>query len=350
MKVNPTLTVLALTLSVAAAQTAGAQTTRLTLEGAVTRALASGPDVTTARANLRKAQANVRAVRSDPTSIITTLTQAEQDNAAAAVTLDGTKLNVAQTVIAQYLAAYEASGRIDLNAAQVALDTRNLQIARARLAAKVATALDVNRAQTSLNSNRQELADAQAQFPVLKAQLARTLGLPTGTDLALADPPAPPKLGSSLATLQAGLEKRLPSLSQAANGLSFAALQVRLADNDYTPARTLEDAQVAQANAQRSLDDATKAAGTGVRDAYRAVQNAQEQVDIARQQLANAQTTLAQTRARLKAGTAAAVEVQQAEVQAQQAAFGVTQAQGGLWRALAALGVASGVDVTGLAK
>lgn len=341
---------LALGLSTTLGHAAAQDATNLTLQGAVTRALASGPDVTTARANLQKAQANLRAVRADPTSIITTLTQAEQDNAAAAVTLDGTKLNVAQTVISQYLAAYEAGGRIALNSAQVALDKRNLQIAQARLAARVATQLDVNRASTSLNSDTQALTDAQAQLPVLKAGLARTLGLPTGTALTLADPPAPPKLDVSLATLQAGLEKRLPSLSQAASGLSFAALQVRLADNDYTPARTLEDARTAQANAQRSLDDAVKAASTGVRDAYRAVQNAQEQVDIARQQSTNAQTTLTQARARLKAGTAAAVEVQQAEVQAQQASFAVTQAQGGLWRALAALGAASGVDVTGLAK
>ncbi|CAM4334824.1 TolC family protein [Deinococcus marmoris] len=341
---------LALGLTTTSGHAAAQDAAKLTLSSAVSRAIASGPDVTTARANLQKAQANLRAVRADPTSIITTLTQAEQDNAAAGVTLAGTKLNVAQTVIGQYLAAYEAGGRIDLNSAQVALDRRNLQIAQARLAARVATQLDVNRAQTSLNSDTQELADAQAQLPVLKSQLARSLGLPTGTALTLTDPPAPPRLDASLATLQAGLDKRLPSLSQAANGLSLAALQVRLADNDYTPARTLEDARTAQANAQRGLDDAVKAAGTGVRDAYRAVQNAQEGVDIARQQRTNAQTTLSQARARLKAGTAAAVEVQQAEVQAAQSDFAVTQAQGGLWRALAALGAVSGVDVTGLAK
>ncbi|CAM3442336.1 TolC family protein [Deinococcus saxicola] len=352
---TPTTRILSVLLALGLTTTPGhaaAQTdaTKLTLASAVSRALAGGPDVTTARANLQKAQANLRAVRADPTSIITTLTQAEQDNTAAGVTLAGTKLNVAQTVIGQYLAAYEAGGRIELNSAQVALDRRNLQIAQARLAAKVATQLDVNRAATSLNSDTQELADAQAQLPVLKSQLARSLGLPTGTALTLEGPPAPPKLDASLAMLQAGLEKRLPSLSQAAGGLSLAALQVKLADNDYTPTRTLEDARTAQANAQRGLDDAVKAAGTGVRDAYRAVQNAQEGAAIARQQRTNAQTTLSQARARLKAGTAAAVEVQQAEVQAAQADFAVTQASDGLWKALAALGAASGVDVTGLAK
>ncbi|EYB66564.1 hypothetical protein DEIPH_ctg103orf0104 [Deinococcus phoenicis] len=342
---------LPLTLILAlAAPLASAQTVSLTLPDAVSRALASGPDVTTARANLQKAQATLRSAQADPSSIITTLTQAQQGAAAAEATLAGTKLNVAQTVITQYLAAYEADGRITLNQAQVNLDERSLQIARARLQARVATQLDVNRAQTSLNQNRQELSDARAQLPVLEAQLARTLGLNVGTDLRLAAPPTPPKLSVTLATLQSGLEKRLPTLVQAAQGAEFATLQVRIADNDYTPVRTLQDARTALDNARRDLDTAQRGAATGVRDAFRSVQDAQERVNLARQQVTNAQSTLMQAQARLKAGTAAAVDVQQAQVQAQQAAFGVTQAQDNLWRALAALSVASGTDVTGLVR
>lgn len=344
------LPALLLTLGLSLAASASAQAVSLTLESAVTRALASGPDVTTARANLQKAQANLKAVQADPTSIITTLTQAQQDAAAQAVTLDGTKLNIAQTVLGQYVGAFEAAGRVNLNAAQVALDERNLAIARARLQARVATQLDVNRAQTSLNQNRQELADARAQQPVLEAQLARTIGLPAGTDLTLVAPPAPPKPTLTLAGLQSGLEKRLPSLVQAAQGVSFANLQVNLANNDYTPVRTLQDARTSLANAQRSLDDAARASNTQVRDAYRSLSDAQERVDLARQSSANAQTSLTQAQARLKAGTAAAVEVQQAQVQSSQSAFAVIQAQNNLWRALAALSTASGNDVTGLVR
>ncbi|MFC5848986.1 TolC family protein [Deinococcus petrolearius] len=347
MKTRPALALLtALTLSAAQAQTA----LTLTLPSAVARALDSGPDVTTARANLQKAQANLRAVRADPTSIITTLTQAEQGAAAGLAALNAAKLNVAQTVITQYVAASEAAGRVGLNTAQVALDTRNLQIAQARLAARVATALDVSRVQTALNSDRQELADAQAQVPVLRAGLARTLGLPAGTALTLAPLPTPPADNAGVATLQSGLNTRLSALVQAAQGAELAALQVRVANNDYTPARTLQDAQVALANAQRSFDDASRAAATGVRDAARAVTNARQQIGVAQAQARNAQTALAQAQARLRAGTAAAVEVQQAQVQAQQADFGVQQAQGGLWRALAGLGVASGLDQTRLVR
>ncbi|WP_412029997.1 TolC family protein [Deinococcus yunweiensis] len=334
----------------AAAQGSSATAVPLTLAGAVTRALTTGTDITTARANLQKAQATLRAVRADPTSPITTLTQAEQDVAAQGAALDATKLSVTQTVVTQYLTAYETAQSVTLSAAQVALDERQLKIAQARLAARVATALDVSRAQNTLNSDRQDLANAQAQLPVLEASLSRSVNLPAGTNVVLTAPPAPPKLSVTLATLQSGLEKRLPTLVQAQNGAAFAALQVKLADNDYTPTRTLEDARTAAQNAQRSVDDGTRGATTQLRDAYRAAQDAQQRVPLAAEALANARTSLSTAQARLRAGTAAAVDVQAAQLQAQQAALGVTQAQGGVWRALAALGSASGIDLTGLAK
>ncbi|GGL00203.1 TolC family protein [Deinococcus radiotolerans] len=337
--------ILALSAAPAAAQTAP---TSLTLGSAVTRAVTLGVDVTTARANLQKAQANLRAVRADPTSIITTLTQAEQDVAAQTAALNAAKLTAAQSAISGYVQAYEGAQSAALAQAQVALSDRQLKIAQARLAARVATSLDVSRAQNALNGDRQDLASAQASLPVLEATLARTLNLPAGTDLKLSAPGDAPKLSVTLAALQSGLDKRLPALVQAANGVTLAGLQVKLADNDYTPTRTLEDARTALANAQRGLEDGTRAAQTGVRDAYRAAQDAQARVTVARDAAVNAQEALRNAQARLKAGTAAAVEVQQAQLQAQQAALSVQQAVDGVWRALAGLGVAAGQDVTGL--
>ncbi|NTX98828.1 TolC family protein [Deinococcus sp. JMULE3] len=322
--------------------------TALTLGSAVTRAVTQGVDVTTARANLQKAQANLRAVRADPTSLITTLTQAEQDVAAQTASLNAAKLGAAQAAVSGYVQAFEAAQRTALAQAQVSLSERQLKIAQARLAARVATTLDVSRAQNALSSDRQDLASAQASLPVLEASLTRTLNLPAGTDLKLAAPGDAPKLSVTLAALQAGLEKRLPSLVQAAGGVNFAALQVKLADNDYTPARTLEDARTALDNASRALEDGARAAQTGVRDAWRSAQDAQARVAVAQDAAANAQTALRNAQARLKAGTAAAIEVQQAQVQAQQAELSVQQARGGVWRALAALGSAAGQDVTGL--
>ena len=79
---RPALTTLILTLLLSsAAQGAVAQTaaqTALDLPAAVARALSSGPDLSTARANLQKAQANAASVAADPTSLITGKLSAQQ--------------------------------------------------------------------------------------------------------------------------------------------------------------------------------------------------------------------------------------------------------------------------------
>jgi outer membrane protein len=304
--------------------------------------------VSTARANLQKAQANAAAVAADPTSLITGKLSAQQGLATAQLGVQSTRLSVMNTVVGGYLAAYETAQKVNLNAVQVALYTRQLQIAQARARAGTATALDVTKAQNTLNSNVQELADARAQQPILEATLAKTLAV--SGDLKLSPPPRAPVLALSLASLQPGLETRLASVQQAAQALASAQQVVQVSDNDYTPARTLQDARVALANAERSLQDTQKSAQNALRDAYRTAQGAEKQVGIAQAALSANQTTLAQTQARLKAGTAAAVDVQSAQANVQQAQLTLTQAQDALWKSLAALSVSSGQDLTGLVK
>ena len=343
------LSTLALLLTLSLAAQAGAQSTVLDLGGAVTRALSSGPDVSTGRANLQKAQANLKAVVADPTSIITDQLGAQQTLSSASVGLSTTKLTVLQTVITQYLSIYEAELKTSLNTAQVNFYSRSLQIAQARLAARVATALDVTKAQNSLASNQQELADARASRPIAEAQLSKTLGLGK-VALSVKAPPAPPALKDSLASLQTGLDARLGTLVQAENAAALAELQVKVANNDYTPARTLQDAQTALSNAQRELDSARKTANTALNDAYRTALSAREAASISAASLSAQQTTLAKAQAKLRAGTAAAVDVQNAQVQVQAAQVALITAQDNLWKALAALSVAAGKDVTGLAQ
>ena len=343
----PAALLLSLSLLGMAAGRAAAQTT-LDLPAAAARALASGPDISTSRANLQKAQASFAATNADPTSIITSKLSARQGLEGAQLNLLSTKLNVLSSVVSGYVAAYEAALRAELYAAQQTLNTRNLAIAQARQRAGTATALDVTKAQNTLSTTAQDLADARAQLPILEAQLGKTLGL--SGDLKLQPPPRAPGLSVSLASLQAGLESRLSSVQQAAQAVESAQLSVTVSNNDYTPARTLQDAQVALSNAQRSLQDAQKSATNSLRDAYRAAQNAEKQVGIAGASLSAAQTTYAQTQARLRAGTAAAIDVQSAAGNVQQAQLTSVQAQDAVWKALAALSAASGQDLTGLVK
>lgn len=338
----------ALFLALALSPAALAQTA-LDLPGAVARALAGGPDLSTARANLTKASADLKARQNDPSAVITELQPVQQAYASASLALSATKLSVTQTVVSQYTALWEAQQAVSLNSAQAALDEKNLKVAQLKLANKSGTQLDVSKAQNTLATDQQELANARAQLPVLEAQLAKTLGLPAGSALRIAAPPTPPRLQSSLAALQNGLEARLPDVLRASQALESAQLQVKLSDNDYTPRRTLEDARTSAENAQRDLDSARKGVQTNLRDAYRAAQDAQERVTLAAQVLANAKSTLAQLQTRLQNGTAAALDVQSAQVNVQSAQLKLTQAQDGLWKALAALSVAAGVDLSGLA-
>lgn len=342
-------TLLPLTLTLALLSGASAQTV-LDLPGAVARALASGPDVTTARVNLQKAQADVKAKQADPTALVADLTSAQQGLATAQLGLSSTRLTVLQTVVTQYTGLFETQLKVGLNSAQAALDGRNLKVAQAKLAARNGTTLDVSKAQNTLAQDQQELANARAQLPVQEAQLVKTLGLPTGTTISIKAPPAPPRLNLTLASLQSGVEGRLPDVLRASQALETARLQVKLSDNDYTPRRTLDDAKVSADNAQRDLDSARKTAQTNLRDAYRAVQDAVERVRLAGQSLTNQRTTAGQTEARFRSGTAAALEVQTAQVNVQNTQLTLTVAQDTLWKALAALGLASGQDLTGLAS
>lgn len=339
-------TLLALSTLTLSAQATAQQ--NLTLPTAVARATTGGPEVTTARADLRNAEAEVRATRADPSPLVTTLTQVEQAQAAALASLQYTKLTVSQQVISDYLNVYELTQSAQVAETQAALDKRRLEIARARLQTRTGTPLDVSRAEADLNSSRETLSDTRAQLPVARASLARTLGINDISGYTFSAPPQPPKLSTALATLEGGLETRLPSLVQAAQGADFARLQVRISDNDYTPKRTLEDARTTLQNAERSLVTAQRGAQTGLRDAYRAAQAAEQQVALARQNLNNAKTALSQDETRLKAGTVAQIDVEASRLQLRQSELSVQRALAGQWRALAALSVAAGRDVTGL--
>ena len=123
---------------------------------------------------------------------------------------------------------------------------------------------------------------------------------------------------------------------------------MKLADNDFTPARTLQDAKTALANAQRSQDSAQKAAGQTLASTYQAAQNASELLQVALNREAAAQKTYTQDSARLRSGTISAVELQSTQLTLKKAQYSRLQAQNNVTEALAALSVAAGQNLTGI--
>ncbi len=322
----------------------------LTLVQALSQAYRQGPSLQSAQATLQNAILQRTALEADPSTLIVPLTQARQNARLAEVNLEATRLSVMQSVVNAYISLYEAQQNLALFQAQVALNQRNLEVARARLAAGNATALDVARAQTTLDSSRQSLTNAQAQIPVLAAQLATLLGLSDLGNVNIAPPPSPPTLEVNLEALRQGLFQRLPSVLQAQQAVELAELNVKLADNDYTPAVQLNTAKTSLENNQRALQTAQQNALTSLSNAYQAAQSAYKSIALAQANVDNARKVVEQSQAALRAGTISALQLQADQVSLQSAQYSLTQATGNYWKALAAFSVAAGQDSTGLVR
>ncbi len=325
-----------------------AQTAPLDLNAALRQALTRGPDLATSTATLENARADLSAKEADPSTLIVTMTQARNTFALNVAQVNAKRLEVMANVTAAYLNLFEAQENVKLLEAQLALDTRNLEVARAKLAARNGTQLDVSRAESTLASSRQSLADAKAQLPILSNRLEPLLGMNASTNLTVSNPPAFKEIKIDLNALENGLETRLPNVLQAVQSVQLAELNVRLSDNDYTPPATLREARTTLENAKRSLDTTRANAITQLRDAARAVQNALERVRIAAKDLDNAQDAFAQDQARFKSGTISRVQLQSTEVSTLRSRNTYAQATNTYLRTLTQLSTAAGVDQTGM--
>ena len=339
---RPALLAISLTVSVALAQA-------LNLEGAVRQAFAQGPDLASSLATLANAKADLTAKESDPSTLIVPLTQARNTAALNQVQVDAKRLEVMSSVMGAYLNLFEAQENIRVLEAQIALDTRNVEIAKIRLAARNGTQLDVSRSENTLGTSRQSIADARANLPILSNRLEVLLGVSTG-NLTVSAPPAFKEIKFEIAALEANLETRLPSVLQLAQVVSISDLSVKLSDNDYTPPATLRDNKTALENAQRNLATIKKSAVTQLRDAARGTLNALEQVRLRANDRENADEALSQDNLKFKGGTISRLQLQQTEVAALRSRFTYAQATNLYWRSVAGLSVSSGVDQTGLLK
>ncbi|WP_309571586.1 TolC family protein [Deinococcus sp.] len=299
----------------------------------------------TAQANLDKAQAANAAAQADPSTLVAAKLSAKTTATLAQAQLRGAKLGALQNTVTAYTSLLEAQENVSLQTVQVQLDTKNVQVAQVKLGIGNATTLDVTNAQNTVASSQQNLADGRAQVNLASARLSTLTGLVAGVRAAGA--PTVPKLTSAQAALQGGLPA-LSSVSAAGNDLALAQLNVKLADNDFTPARTLQDAKTALANAQRSADSAAKTATQSLASAYQAAQNAYELLAVAQSREAAAQKTATQDAARLKSGTISAVELQSSQLALKKAQYSRLQAQDNVLVALAALSVAGGMNLTGI--
>ena len=265
--------------------------------------------------------------------------------ALAEASLRAAKLGTLQSTVTAYTTLLEAQENVTLQQAQLENDQRVLQIAQAKAALGNATTIDVQNADNAVAASTQTLADARAQVTLAAARLKTLTGL--GGEPKAAGPVSTAKLSPTLAELQAGLP-RLSALVAAANDLASAELAVKLADNDYTPARTLQDARVALANAQRAQASAGQSAGQTLASAYQNAQNAADLLLVAQSREDAAQKSYDQDKARVASGTLSAADLRTTALTLKKAQYARLQAQNNVLEALAALSVAAGQNLTGI--
>lgn len=323
---------------------ASAQST-VSLTQAVTAALTNNSDVKTAQANLQKAQAANKAAQADPSTLAAAKLSARNSAGEAEAQLHAARLGTLQNTMTAYTGLLEAQENVELQALQVQVDQKGVQVAQVKLKVQNATPLDVQNAQNTLSGSQQNLADAKAQVNLASAKLATLTGL--GSGVRAGGVTTVPKLSTTLAKLQQGLPE-LAGVISSANDVAAQQLAVKLADNDFTPARTLSDARTALANAQRSLDTARKSASQTLASAYQSAQNSYELLDVARSRETAAQKTYSQDAARLRSGTISAVELLDSQLALKKAQYARLQAQDNVLEALAALSVAAGQNLTGI--
>jgi outer membrane protein len=325
---------------------------QLSLVQALAQSLANSPEMRIARANLAQAQALRKAQEADPSSPEDLLVRVRNADHLAGVRLEQTKLENLQNVLGVYLGIAEVQQSLELLGAQIILNTQSLEVAKSRLANKVGTPLEVSRAENAILVSQQQVKNTQSQLLVLSSRLRALLGLETAVEVS---PSLKPLQQTAQQLLTVDLKApnnllSLPTIVEAQNGLTEAQLAVKLTDNDYTPELTKRETLTALSNAQLGLRATQQAAATSLADTLRAALDAKEQVQFKDRDLANTTESHRQSQIRLKAGIISGLQLQSSELELRSARFQLLQAQLSYLRALAALSVAAGIDVTGLTK
>lgn len=324
-----------------------AQVSVTTLEAAVKTAFAKGAEVASSTQTLQTARSDLVKLQSDPTTLVVSLTQGQQAVTLSTVQLTSSRITVLGSVTTAYLNLFEAQQNLEVLSKQLALDSRNLEVTKAKLAQKNGTELDVRKSENTLANAKQNLANQKAQLPTLSNKLEVLLGSDLKGDLTVADPPAFKEIRVDINAFEKSLDANLPTVLQAVQSVELATLNVKLADNDYTPINTLTDAKNSLQTAQRNLETARKNGVTNLRDAARTVTSTLEAIRIARVGLRNDSDSLKQDQQRYKNGSISRVQLQSSEVAVLKSAHSLGQAQNSYIKALNALSSGAGQDITG---
>ncbi|MGC1187977.1 MAG: TolC family protein [Candidatus Acidiferrales bacterium] len=266
---------------------------------------------------------------------------------AAKLDYQDTRDQVVRETAELYLMAQESEAQVEAASSRVDTSTSMEKLANDQHTQGLATAVDVLRERVQLAHDQQSVLVARNSYETSLMALARYLGLPPGTPLALAEPLEfhplpPPDVEPALAqALQARSDYRAlasqrdsivekqkasharyyPTFGVSGNYgalgdklnqmaptfLAQATLQITLFDRDRTGERIQLDSQLRQINDQ--IGDMARGIEQDLRTALLNLQSAEDQVAVANQSLDLAQKELNLSQDRFRNGLADNLEV-----------------------------------------
>lgn len=269
------------------------------------------------------------------------LHQAEAAYTNAQSSLNLAKLDLALEVEQQYYELLKAEDMLKIANEALQLAQEQLNVTMAKKEAGVAADLDVLKAKNQVSSAQANLGKAQRNRDVAVFTLNQTIGLSVDTQLSLADQFSyePVSVDLEEATKEA-LTNRV-EIAQAQATVELADLNVKLADNGYTPQLTLARNKLAANDAAVRLKQQQDKIVLAARQAYVNLKEAESRITLTSQKAQESKENLRITQLLYNADMATSLDVltaqnasTQAEIDALEAIFDYNVAKAQFWRAL----------------
>ena len=293
----------------------------LALEHSASMLLAKS-SVEDAKLSLEQTEAT-NLTKPSPTSVY----QARMSLESARKNLEITKQDVILNTDQLYYSLLRAEHLVSISEQALALAERQFEIAMAKESVGMATKLDIMRAENQTTSARNSLASALLNKNLAMVALNQAIGFDPETILSPRDDFSYENTGNL--DLNASIEFALANrveIAQAQSAVEIADMNVKLADNSFTPRLTYERAKLAAADARVKLTEQQSKTAFAVRQAYVALKQAEAKVELAGLKVNEARENLRITQLLFEADMATNVEVLSAQNQYTQSQIDAVQA------------------------
>jgi len=293
----------------------------LALEHSASMLLAKS-SVEDAKLSLEQTEAT-NLTKPSPTSVY----QARMSLESARKNLEITKQDVILNTDQLYYSLLRAEHLVSISEQALALAERQFEIAMAKESVGMATKLDIMRAENQTTSARNSLASALLNKNLAMVALNQAIGFDPETILSPRDDFSYENTGDL--DLNASIEFALANrveIAQAQSAVEIADMNVKLADNSFTPRLTYERAKLAAADARVKLTEQQSKIAFAVRQAYVALKQAEAKVELAGLKVNEARENLRITQLLFEADMATNVEVLSAQNQYTQSQIDAVQA------------------------